>query len=88
MSSLPCRARVRAVVRACALPIALAAGALALAAPHPLAAQSPAIPDGWPKGQARLRFEITVPPAVRGEPTTGRVYVMLSRTAEPELAAP
>ena len=66
----------------CALAV-LALGA-APATSARLPAQSPAIPDGWPKGEAKLRFEITVPPAVRGEPTTGRVYVMLSRAAEPE----
>ena len=31
-----------------------------------------------------LRFEISVPPSVRAEPVTGRVYVMVSRTAERE----
>ena len=30
-----------------------------------------------------LRFEISVPPEARSEPTTGRVYLMVSRTAEP-----
>ncbi len=51
---------------------------------RPAGAQSSPIPDGWPRGEARLRFEISVPGRVRGEPTTGRVYVMLSRTADPE----
>ena len=27
-----------------------------------------------------LRFEVSVPPDVRPEPTTGRVYVIISRT--------
>ena len=31
-----------------------------------------------------LRFEITVPAAVRSEPVTGRAYVMISRTNEQE----
>ena len=32
-------------------------------------------------GQASgLRFEVSVPPDVRPEPTTGRVYVIISRT--------
>ena len=31
-----------------------------------------------------LRFEITVPASVRAEPTTGRVFVMISRTADRE----
>jgi hypothetical protein len=50
-------------------------------------AQSPPIPDGWPSGRAKARFEIVVPPGVRSEPTTGRVYVILSRTdsVEPRL---
>ena len=37
-----------------------------------------------PSGKARLRFEISVPAAGRGEPTTGRVYVMFSKTNERE----
>ena len=31
-----------------------------------------------------LRFEITVPASVRAEPTTGRVFIMISREAERE----
>jgi len=31
-----------------------------------------------------LRVEVTVPPAVRGEPVTGRVYVMIARTNDRE----
>src|SRR3989338_6375778 len=44
------------------------------AALQPLAAQQ----------RGKLRFEITVPRAVRSEPLTGRVFVMISRKNEPE----
>lgn len=37
-----------------------------------------------PSGRARLRFEVTVPPNVRSEPLTGRVFVMISTTDQPE----
>ena len=42
---------------------------------------------GWPSGRARLRFEVEVPSSVRSEPTTGRVFIILTRTnqAEPRL---
>jgi len=41
----------------------------------------------WPSGRAQVRFEIRVPPSVRGEPLTGRVYVILTHdaTREPRL---
>src|SRR5512139_4011925 len=45
---------------------------------------SAATPAGWPSGRARLRFEVTIPAAVRSEPTTGRVFVILSRTNQTE----
>ncbi len=66
------------------LALVLAALALALALAHPVHAQSNVVPDGWPKGKARLRFEVVLPAAQRAEPLTGRVYVMVSRTNEPE----
>ena len=44
------------------------------AALQPLAAQQ----------RGKLRFEVTVPRAVRAEPVTGRVFVMISRKNEPE----
>jgi hypothetical protein len=37
-----------------------------------------------PSGRARTKFEITIPPNVRSEPTTGRVFVMFSRTNQQE----
>ncbi len=42
------------------------------------------VPTGWPAGKAKLRFAVTVPLSVRGEATTGRVYVILSRTNQTE----
>ncbi|MGH7696292.1 MAG: hypothetical protein ACRENH_15010, partial [Gemmatimonadaceae bacterium] len=51
--------------------------------PALLAAQS-TMPPGWPSGRAKLRFEISIAPSVRSEETTGRVYVILSRTEQPE----
>jgi hypothetical protein len=41
----------------------------------------------WPAGRSQVRFEIRVPPPVRGEPLTGRVYVILTHdvTREPRL---
>lgn len=41
-------------------------------------------PHGWPSGKARVRFEIEIPAAQRSEATTGRVFVILSRTNQPE----
>ena len=41
-------------------------------------------PAGWPSGRAKVRFEVTIPSAVRSEATTGRVFVILSRTNQPE----
>jgi putative esterase len=55
----------------------------ALCAPALLAAQS-TMPPGWPSGRAKLRFELSISPSVRSEETTGRVYVILSRTEQPE----
>ena len=47
-------------------------------------AQTPVILPG-PSGRALVKFEIRVPPAVRNEPLTGRVYVIITRdsTREP-----
>jgi len=56
---------------------------LALCAPVLVAAQS-TMPAGWPSGRAKLRFEISIAPSVRPEETTGRVYVILSRTDQLE----
>ena len=55
----------------------------AMWAPALLTAQS-TMPPGWPSGRAKLRFEISISPTVRSEETTGRVYVILSRTEQPE----
>ena len=42
------------------------------------------VPAGWPSGRAKVRFEVTIPATVRAEPTTGRVFVIVSRTNNPE----
>jgi hypothetical protein len=39
---------------------------------------------GWPSGRAKLRFEVEVPASTRSEPTTGRVFIILSRNAQAE----
>lgn len=41
-------------------------------------------PPGWPSGRARLRFEVEIPAQVRAEPTTGRAFVILSKTNQSE----
>src|SRR5689334_7244554 len=48
------------------------------------AAQTSVILPG-PSGRAKAKFEIRVPPSVRNEPLTGRVYVVISgdSTREP-----
>jgi hypothetical protein len=56
---------------------------LAALLPAAAAAQSSQILPG-PSGRATIRFEIVVPPSARAEPTTGRVYVMLSKTNDRE----
>lgn len=38
----------------------------------------------WPSGKARVRFEITIPAAARSGKTTGRAFVILSRTNDRE----
>lgn len=38
----------------------------------------------WPSGQAKVRFEMSIPPSVRAGVTTGRAYVILSRTNDRE----
>jgi hypothetical protein len=41
----------------------------------------------WPSGRSLVKFEIRVPPAVRSEPLTGRVYIILTHddSREPRL---
>ena len=60
--------------------------ALLLCAPALAVAQTSVILPG-PSGRAQLSFEIRVPPSVRSEPLTGRVYAIISRdgTREPRL---
>jgi len=40
--------------------------------------------DARAASRPSIRFEITVPPSVRSEPITGRVYVMITRNADRE----
>jgi hypothetical protein len=54
----------------------LIAGLFALSGALPLAAQQPA--------RVPLQFEVTVPPSLRAEPVTGRVFVFLARDSTPE----
>lgn len=61
------------------LPIAVLV-ALALASPGVLAQRR----STRPPADRGVRVEITVPPSVRSEPLTGRVYFMVSRTDERE----
>ncbi|MCC7033477.1 MAG: hypothetical protein IT179_11660 [Acidobacteria bacterium] len=61
------------------LPIAVLV-ALALASPGLLAQRR----STRPPADRGVRVEITVPPSVRSEPLTGRVYFMVSRTDERE----
>ena len=60
--------------------------ALALAGSTALAAQTNLL-FPWPSGRSQVSFEIRVPPSVRAEPLTGRVYVILTHDAarEPRL---
>jgi hypothetical protein len=51
--------------------------------PTVAAAQTSPILPG-PSGRAQMRFEITVPRAVRSEPTTGRVYAIIARANDRE----
>lgn len=64
--------------------LAAVVGVLTLmsAAPHLSAQRAPLL--DWPSGDAKARFEITIPANVRSEPTTGRAYVILSRTNDTE----
>lgn len=55
------------------LAVTLAATTVANAGQRPTAADS-----------GGLRFEISVPPSVHGDPITGRVYVMIARRPEPQ----
>ncbi len=57
------------------------ASALCAALPGLLSGQQP---HGWPSGNAKVRFEIQVPASARNEPTTGRAFVILSRTNQTE----
>jgi hypothetical protein len=59
---------------------------LALVGSTALAAQT-SILTPWPSGRSQVKFEIRVRPAVRAEPLTGRVYVILTHdeTREPRL---
>jgi hypothetical protein len=56
---------------------------VAVLLPAAAAAQTSPIMPG-PSGRAAVRFEISVPRAVRSEPTTGRVYAILSKTNDRE----
>jgi putative esterase len=60
--------------------------AVALLGSTMLAAQTNVL-FSWPSGRSQVRFEIRVPPSVRGETLTGRVYVILAHdeTREPRL---
>ncbi|MEO7360452.1 MAG: hypothetical protein ABI120_08980 [Gemmatimonadaceae bacterium] len=64
--------------------LTVAASVLALlsAVPQLSAQRAPLLP--WPSGAAKARFEITIPANVRSGLTTGRAYVILSRTNETE----
>src|SRR4051794_26940683 len=63
-----------------------AIAAITLLAPSSVVAQTSVILPG-PSGRAQVSFEIRVPPSVRGQPLTGRVYAIISRdsTREPRL---
>ena len=60
--------------------------ALALLVSTLIAAQTNVLTP-WPSGRSQVKFEIRVPPSVRGEQLTGRVYVILAHdeTREPRL---
>ncbi|HEX5475228.1 MAG TPA: hypothetical protein VFX12_11245 [Vicinamibacterales bacterium] len=64
----------------------IAALAVALLGSTTIAAQTNVL-FPWPSGRSRVTFEIRVPPSVRGEPLTGRVYVILTHdnSREPRL---
>lgn len=57
---------------------------LAAALSAALAAQAPRGGAAGTPPERGLRVEITVPPSVRSEPVTGRVYFMVARTGERE----
>ena len=59
---------------------------LLLCAPALAFAQTSVVLPG-PSGRAQVSFEIRVPPSVRSEPLTGRVYAIISRDSarEPRL---
>lgn len=57
---------------------------VAVTSAQPSRAAGDVTPAGWPSGRAKLRFEVTIPSAVRSEATTGRVFVILSRANQPE----
>jgi hypothetical protein len=55
----------------------LLSGVTCLAAP-------PAVTAGSPPAGPGLRFEVVVPPGLRAEPVTGRVFLFLARDSAPE----
>jgi hypothetical protein len=57
--------------------------ALSLLGAHAAAAQTSLLLPG-PSGRAQVRFEITIPASVRGSPTTGRAYIVISKDASRE----
>src|SRR4051812_39785867 len=60
--------------------------AVALLASAALTAQTSMLLP-WPSGRSQVKFEIRVPPSVRSEKLTGRVYVILTHdgSREPRL---
>jgi hypothetical protein len=65
--------------------LALASTTASAQTPASLAAQSQQLATG-PRNvdPASIRFEVAIPSTVHAAPITGRVYVMLSKTAQPE----
>jgi len=73
------RTRARASARALCSFSAIAS----LSAVTSLSAQRAPLLD-WPSGKAKTRFEITIPASVRPGATTGRAYVIISRSNDRE----
>ena len=70
--------------RGITLTAALLLGAIASGSSARIAAaQTPVILPG-PSGKALVKFEVSVPAAVRREPITGRVFVIISRDSSRE----
>jgi hypothetical protein len=65
------------------MPRVFLAAVLSLSFAAGLLAQSPR-PGSTKPADRGVRVEITVPPAIKGDPITGRVYFMVSRTDERE----